>query len=192
MVNFSFIYAKIKIVKTKYIPTYTAQSIFEIDPAFYVEMGLNIILIDLDNTLDNCHDAEPAPRVIELLNKLIDAGLSPYITSNNSGRRVKKYARYLGVTYTYRLMKPFKRRFEKFITSHHLDKNHIVIVGDQIYTDIEVSVKLGVKSILVEPIRKGDQIFTVINRRRDTKARKILASENKLIDWRDVWQEQKD
>ncbi|MCD8204287.1 MAG: YqeG family HAD IIIA-type phosphatase [Coprobacillus sp.] len=181
-----------KEVKTKYIPSFTAKSIFEIDPAFFIREGLDIVLIDLDNTLDNCRDKSPAPRVIELLDKFKEAGLYPYITSNNSGRRVKKYAKYLGVTYTYRLMKPFPRRFEKFITSHHLDKNHIVIVGDQIYTDIEVAAKLGVKSVLVEPIRKGDQIFTLINRKRDSKARKILMEENKLIDWRDVWQEQKD
>ncbi len=179
-------------MKVKYIPQFTAKSVFEIDPSFLLSQGFKAVFIDLDNTLDNCRDSKPAPRVVELLAMLKKAGLTPYITSNNSGRRVKKYAKELDVTYTWRLMKPFKRRFEKFITSQKLDKSDIVIVGDQIYTDIEVATKLGVKSILVEPIRKGDQIFTVINRRRDTKARKQLESEHKLIDWRSVWQEQKD
>ncbi|MCD8204181.1 MAG: HAD hydrolase-like protein [Coprobacillus sp.] len=179
-------------MKVKYIPTYTAESVFEIAPAFLVSKGYKAIFIDLDNTLDNCRDSEPAPRVGELLTSLKRAGLTPYITSNNSGRRVKKYAKGLDVVYTYRLMKPFKRRFEKFITSQNLNKNDIVIVGDQIYTDIEVASKLHIDSILTTPIRKGDQIFTIINRKRDTKARKILESENKLRDWREVWQEQKD
>jgi len=45
-----------------------------------------------------------------------------------------------------------------------LKKDEVVMVGDQIFTDVLGANKFGIKSILVNPISKKEGIFTLVKR----------------------------
>jgi hypothetical protein len=84
-------------IKAKYLPTYTAHSFYEIPSSFYLEQGLKNILLDLDNTLAPYKEKEPSEETKAWVSSLQKEGLHLYIASNNTSKRVTRYAKLLGV-----------------------------------------------------------------------------------------------
>ena len=65
----------------RYTPTYYANNIFEVNPVFFHRIKTNVLLLDLDNTLDNYKITAPSKRVVEYINQL--KGYKKYIEFNN-------------------------------------------------------------------------------------------------------------
>ena len=159
---------------TRYIPDFYAQNIFDVPVSFFKEHNIKIILSDLDNTLDSYRILIPSSRVVELKNKLNENNIELVLISNNKEKRIKPYATRLGVKYLYSSGKPFGKKIIKFIEKNGFSKENILMVGDQLMTDVLASKRVKVKMLLTEPIVKEDQPCTRINRIRDKFARKKL------------------
>lgn len=168
----------------KYIPTYTLDSVFLLDPKDVKSRGFKIILSDLDNTLDSYLDKIPSDKVINKVNDFKNEGIEFIIMSNNYKHRVKRYADVLGVKYTYLLLKPLKFRLKYFLRKNKIDKDDCLLIGDQLFTDIALANKMNIKSLLVKPLTNKDQKFTTFRRKKETKLLKILNQKNKFMKWR--------
>lgn len=164
--------------KPIWFPTYRANSIFEIPVSFYAEHGIKVVLSDLDNTLDDYRVKTPSPRTQELVKNLKEAGIEFYIASNNTSKRVSLYGKVLGITVFSGLMKPFSGPLKKLIEKQGFKKEEVVLIGDQVLTDVKAGNKAGIMTILTEPISKGDIIWTRFNRVFEKKKRKKILSEN--------------
>ncbi|MCD8209732.1 MAG: hypothetical protein LUC31_02820 [Coprobacillus sp.] len=174
-------------MKRELVPTYVAKDIFEIDSAFYKKIGVTNLFIDIDNTLDSCRTKTPSERVVALLNTYKDEGLNVYITSNNSKKRVRVYMSGLeGFKYIGRAFKPWLWKLGKFIRENNIDLEETLVIGDQVYTDVNFSSRHHVRCVLTEPIVEEDQLISCFNRWRDQRHRAKLAKQNKLINWRSV------
>ena len=103
-----------------------------------------------------------------------DNNIELVLISNNKEKRIKPYATRLGVKYLYSSGKPFGKRIIKFIEKNGFSKENILMVGDQLMTDVLASKRVKVKILLTEPIVKEDQPCTRINRIRDKFVRKKL------------------
>jgi len=171
----------------KYIPFCSAESIFDIDLDFFKKIGVKYLFIDLDNTLDSPHTEIPSERVIQLFKKMVDFGLIPVITSNNTKERVALYASILGVRYMYRTCKPFVFRLKDYIKSENITNKSVIIIGDQIVTDIICANRLKVKSILTNPLVEKELLVTVINRHIDCHYRKKIRKTGLVCDWREIY-----
>ena len=66
-----------------------AKSIYEIDIDFFKKMNVEVLLIDLDNTLDSYKLYHPTKKSKRLMKSLIAAGIKPVIVSNNRGKSKK-------------------------------------------------------------------------------------------------------
>lgn len=164
--------------KPIWFPTYRANSIFEIPVSFYAEHGIKVVLSDLDNTLDDYRVKTPSPRTQELVKNLKEAGIDFYIASNNTSKRVSLYGKELGITVFSGLMKPFSGPLKKLIEKQGFKKEEVVLIGDQVLTDVKAGNKAGIMTILTEPISEGDIIWTRFNRIFEKKKRKKILSEN--------------
>lgn len=171
-------------MKNKYIPYATAKSIYEIDIDFFVKENVKVLLMDLDNTLDSYRLYHPTERAVELIHKIQEAGIIPIIVSNNKGKRVSTYANDLNVIYINSAAKPFAFRIRKFIKKHGWDIKDVMLVGDQMVTDVACAKRLGVRVILTEKIVKEDQWTTHFNRFFGRKIRRYHAKRGNLKDWR--------
>lgn len=171
----------------KYIPYCLANSIYDIDCDFYKKIGVKYLFIDLDNTLDSPHTKKPSKRTIDLMSNLIKNGLIPVITSNNSKKRVYMYSKDLGVKFLHRTFKPFTFKLYKYIKRENISIESVIIIGDQIMTDVKCANKLGIKSILTKPLVNKDQVITLINRKIDVHFRKKIALKNLAKDWREIY-----
>ncbi|ELU70278.1 YqeG family HAD IIIA-type phosphatase, partial [Streptococcus pneumoniae] len=63
---------------------------------------------------------------------------------------------------------------DRAMKEFHYDKKEVVMVGDQLMTDIRAAHRAGIRSILVKPLVQHDSIKTQINRTRERRVmRKI-------------------
>ncbi len=167
----------------KFIPTYYARSVYEIEPSFFISEGVKTLLIDLDNTLASYDELLPSAETIEYINKLKAANLAVYIVSNNRDKRVREYAEALGVPYLAGVRKPFAGKLRRYLQKEGVALRDVMMIGDQLLTDVFCANNLGVKIILTEQIVERDQWTTRFNRLLDRPIRKKLQKNGKLKEW---------
>ena len=169
----------------KFIPYAHSQSIYEIEMDFYKRNGIKTLFMDLDNTLDSYRAREPKPQTIEYVSELKKNDITPIIISNNKAKRVSGYANLLGVEFLSSARKPFSRRIKAEIARRNLKKDEVMLVGDQLMTDVLAAKGAGIKVVLTEKLVKEDQWTTHINRLIDRPIRKYHKKRNNLINWRE-------
>lgn len=170
-----------------YRPFAHAKSIYEIDLDFFKAMGVEVLFIDLDNTLDSYKLYHPTDRARKLISKILASGIRPVIVSNNSGKRVSTYANDLGVEYLNSCAKPFPCKINRFIKDNNLDKNKVMLVGDQMMTDVAAGNNAKIRVVLTDKIVKEDQWTTHINRIFGRPIRKYQTKKGRMPDWRTVY-----
>lgn len=168
-----------------FTPDFYSKSIYDVPINFYKENNVKIIFCDLDNTLEAFYVKQPSKRAIDLISMLNKEGIKLYVISNNKLSRVKPYADALGVNYHYSSKKPLGYKLRKFIKKENLKKNEILMVGDQILTDVIVSKNIKVKVLLTEPLVKKDLLFTKLNRFFDKILRKMMKNKLKKMEVND-------
>lgn len=153
----------------KLIPDMYQQSIYTIDYDKLKDDGIKCLLFDLDNTCVSYEIKEPSEKLKKLFDKLSDKGFKVIIFSNATKKRIAPFKRYLEVDCQALARKPFSFNFKKVIKRFGFDISEVAIVGDQLFTDILGGNKVGIKTILVNPISKKDFIFTKLLRRIELK-----------------------
>lgn len=133
-----------------FIPNEYHKSIHDIDLVKLYESGKRLILTDLDNTLVSYVEPLPTEEIRLFKQKCDEIGLTLVIISNNNEKRVKHFADELGVTYLAKALKPFRRAYRMLTMDYRPDE--VVIIGDQILTDIVGGNRMGFYTILVDAI----------------------------------------
>ena len=167
-----------------FIPFAHAQSVYEIDPEFYIKQGVKTLFIDLDNTLDSYKAHNPKEETIDLINKIKKLNVTPVIISNNKPHRVCGYADALGIEYLASARKPFSKKIKLEISKRGLKNDEVMLVGDQMMTDVLAGHGAKIRVVLTEKIVKEDQWTTHINRLMDRPIRKYHRKKGNLKDWR--------
>lgn len=161
-----------------YIPDSYQKSIYSINYDKLKEMGIKCLLFDLDNTLVPTFIKEPDKKLIEHFNMLEAKGFKVIIFSNALKNRLRPFKERLNVDTSYLSLKPMSRKYYKIMNLYKFSNKEICAIGDQIFTDIKGANKLGIYSILVNPLNKKESIFTKFNRLREKKMFNKLKKEN--------------
>ena len=148
----------------KYIPDIYQKSIYTIDYSKLWLRGIKCLLFDLDNTLVPPMMNKPTKKNKELFTELLDLGFKIIIFSNSPKKRVKPFKDELGVDACASATKPFKGKFLKILNEYGYNVNDVAIIGDQLLTDVLGGNKIGITTVLINPISKTDIHFTKINR----------------------------
>lgn len=172
-------------MKTLFTPTWIINSIYHIHPTDLLNHGFQAAIIDLDNTLLAWNDLEHTLEMKEWIESLLNYNIKVHLLSNNTDERVKRVAEPLGLTYTANALKPMRRNFKIAMELLEEPVEHIVVIGDQIMTDVLGASRVGMKSILVKPIAHNDIIYSWFNRRLESVILKSL-NIDKQSDWGDT------
>jgi len=166
----------------QFLPDEYVKDIFQITPEQLKEKGIKGIMTDLDNTLVEWDRPEATPEVIEWMKMMQDAGLKVTVVSNNHEPRVSTFCKPAGIPYIFEAKKPLGKGFRRGIDFLGLQKDEVVMIGDQLMTDILGGNRFGVYTVLVVPVAKSDGFVTRFNRKVE---RRILAGLKRrgLIDW---------
>lgn len=144
----------------EFVPDMYQKSVYHIDYDKLQEDGIKCILFDLDNTCVPYRDKEPNKKLVELFETLKDMGFKLIIFSNASKKRIKPFKKVLNIDCLAKAGKPNKRNFLKVLKLFDYELSDVVIVGDQLYKDILGGNRVGIKTILVNPMSNDDMIFT--------------------------------
>jgi HAD superfamily phosphatase (TIGR01668 family) len=131
----------------------------EITPAFLRELGVKAILADIDNTLAPYEQPEPDERIKGWIASLAEAGIGIAFVSNNDWERVNLFNATLGVPAYAKSGKPFKKNLVRAMNDLGGTLETTVMLGDQLLTDALAGHNLGVKCLIVPPIRDKKNAF---------------------------------
>lgn len=170
---------------SKFQPTWQVESIYDLPPEELRKKGIRTVLTDLDNTLIAWNNPDGTPQLREWLKKMNEAKIPVVVVSNNSRRRVERAVSPLGLPFVSRAMKPFSRGLRIALKRYGLSRDEVVLVGDQLMTDVASANNFGIRCILVKPLVESDAWNTKINRFLEGIVRRRLLSENRLsTTWR--------
>ncbi len=134
------------------IPNLMLPSIYQLTPAMLRDMGITLLLMDLDNTLAPYNCGTPSVSLRNWLDSMRKAGIEPFLLSNNRGSRPSIFAKALTLDYIGRAQKPNPKKLLAVLERKGVAPKNAAIVGDQIYTDILCGVRAGIFSVAVRPI----------------------------------------
>ena len=141
------------------MPDYMFRAFDEITPAFLASLGVKAILADIDNTLAPYEQPEPDERIKGWIASLAEAGIGIAFVSNNDWERVELFNRTLGVPAYAKSGKPFKKNLVKAMNDLGGTLETTVMLGDQLLTDALAGHNLGVRCLIVPPIRDKKNAF---------------------------------
>lgn len=147
-----------------FYPTYIYDKVEHIPYELIEELGIKMIILDMDNTLiDNKHTY--SNELKEWAKNMKANGVELYILSNSPfGKVVQKIAKELGMKYIHKANKPSTKGFKKIESKMNIEKKNILMVGDQLFTDVWGGNRYGIKTILVKPIKTSETILTKVKR----------------------------
>lgn len=161
-----------------YVPDIYQKSIYNINYDLLYSRGIRCLFIDLDNTIAPINMKTPNKKIRELFDDLKVKGFRVIIFSNSNRNRVRPFKEELDVDCCARACKPFKRKYLKIINEYNLNVAEIACIGDQLLTDIKGGNKVGITTILVNPIGTKELLFTKINRLFENKVLRKLRNKN--------------
>lgn len=148
----------------RFIPDHFVSSIYEIAYDSFEEQGITTLFFDLDNTLIAYDDHGLGQREIEFLTGLMRR-FKVVIVSNSSHKRVTGALGDVKTPCVWRAKKPLAFGIRKALHMTSSKAEETVLIGDQLMTDVFVSNRLGLKSVLVRSVkRSSDKWVTRINR----------------------------
>ena len=161
----------------KFKPTMYRKNIFEIDYKKLKELGITCLVFDLDNTLGLISEKE-CPRKTKKLIKELQEDFLVLISSNNTGERLKPYLEDLGIGGVAWSMKPSTRGLRKIKKDYKLKKKEMVMIGDQMVTDVFAGNRFRIMTILVDPLGEKDLKITGLNRKIESAIIKHYVKRN--------------
>lgn len=162
----------------KFVPDIYQKSIYTVNYAKLLSCGIKCLLFDLDNTIVAYGDTTPPLKAKDLLVNLKQKGFKVIIFSNSPKSKVNEYQQLFGVDSYANAKKPFSGTFRKILNNYDYKECEVAIIGDQLLTDILGGNKIGITTILVNPLSDKDIIFSKVNRFFEKKVLNRLQKEN--------------
>ena len=134
-----------------FYPSYYVEDVFSIDYEKLMTMGYKALIFDIDNTLVP-HGADSTNAVDELFAKLNDMGMKTLLLSNNNQARIERFKKNFHTLYIEEAGKPHPQCYHMAVEMLEVKPNEVMVVGDQLFTDILGANRAGLESILVKYI----------------------------------------
>ena len=164
---------------SRFYPTYMFDKVEDIPYELVKKEDIKLVMMDMDNTLI---DAKKKYKnsLKHWIEEVSNLNVKMCILSNSPfGDKVKKIAKELNVEYEYNAGKPLLKGFKKVIEKSKFPKENILMIGDQIFTDVWGGNRIGVKTVLVTPINKKESFLTKIKRPFEKIILRKIKGENK-------------
>jgi len=145
-------------------PNLHLDSVFELSADRLRGLGIDALLLDMDNTLKDYSAAAFSPAVKEWIESLRRAGVRMCILSNGKRHRVEPLAQQLGIPFVTNALKPFPFRCRSAARRLGVPPGRTAMVGDQLFADVLAGRLAGLYTILVRPTSADEPWFTSVKR----------------------------
>lgn len=163
---------------SKFLPDEQIDQIFDLQPETLKKKGIKGIITDLDNTLVAWDVKDATPDVISWFKTMEENDIKVTIISNNNQERVTVFSEPLGTPFVFSARKPLSRAFKTVARQMGLKKEEILVVVDQLLTDVLGGNIAGFYTVLVVPVVHTDGRITKINRMIERKILKRMQTKS--------------
>lgn len=163
-----------------FIPDIYQKNIYDIDYKKLKKKGIRCLLFDLDNTLVPVKADMPTKKIKELF-AYLETDFKIIIVSNSNRKRLIPFKEGLNVDVAASAKKPFKKKYLKIMHMYKFKEYEIAAIGDQLLTDVNGANRVGITSILINPIGEYEKFGTKINRFMEKFIYYFLKKKNILV-----------
>lgn len=147
-----------------FYPNWLVDNVLAITPQHFKQHHIQAVLVDVDNTLVPYDAVTVGDDVVQWVNALKAANIAVVLVSNNYKKRIAKIANTLNVPFVASAKKPFASGFKKALSFVDVPKEAVVIIGDQLFTDVLGGYCLNIRTILVRSLSRADVLPTKVIR----------------------------
>jgi HAD superfamily phosphatase (TIGR01668 family) len=137
----------------------------DVTPEYLASVGICALLIDIDNTLAPYEQPDPDERNFAWVAAMRAAGIGLTFVSNNHRQRVERFAAPLGVRAFWDAAKPFRKTLDIAMAEMGSTVEDTAMLGDQLLTDAYAGKHIGLRTLIVPPIRDKRSLFVRAKRR---------------------------
>ena len=134
------------------LPTMIIKALPDISADFLREQGIQLLMLDFDNTIVPYTTDIPTESMLSWLNTMKESEVQICVVSNSKRGRVRAFCERYGIRCITHAKKPFPKGIRACLKKFGLQPGQCALAGDQIFTDTLGANCCGVASILVEAI----------------------------------------
>lgn len=146
-------------------PDLFCASLYDVDLAALRRRGIVGIIVDLDNTLVKYSNSDVTSRARRWVHDARETGLRVCIASNARTKRVQSFSRALNVPAIANATKPTRRALRRALRLLNTSHDETAIIGDQMFTDVLGGNRMGLYTVLVNPLSRVELGATRVMRR---------------------------
>ena len=150
-------------------PDIKLHGITDITVELLKEYNIKALLLDVDNTMSTHHGTILTDGLLEWIAKMQDEDIKLMVLSNSKRFRIEPFSSRIGLPFIRLGCKPLPTGYLRGVKALGEKCKNGAIVGDQIFTDILGGKIVGVKTILLTPIKLEDGWSFKIRRRLEKK-----------------------
>lgn len=152
------------LLEKQLVPDYMFDRYDDVTPAFLASIGVRALLIDIDNTLAPYEQLDPDDRNYLWVSAMREAGIALTFVSNNHRKRVERFAAPLGVDAYWNAGKPLRKTLDCAMAAMGSTVENTAMLGDQLLTDAYAGKRIGLRTLIVPPIRDKRSPFVRFKR----------------------------
>lgn len=135
-----------------FLPTIIVDSVTELTPEMLKCRGIDLLMLDFDNTIVPYTTNVPKPEMVRWLENMKTSQVKLCVVSNSKNDRVKRFCAEYGIDCITHAKKPFPKGIRECMEKYAMPAERCALAGDQIYTDTLGARGCGVQAILVKAI----------------------------------------
>ena len=148
-----------------FLPDIKLGKVTDISVELLNKFGIEALILDVDNTLSTHHGQILTDGLPEWLEYMKNNGIKLTVLSNSKEKRVKPFAEKIGLDFISLGLKPLPFGYLRALKALKTKRKNTAIVGDQIFTDVLGGNTVGVKTVLLTPIKPEDGFSFKIRRK---------------------------
>ncbi len=174
-------------MKDNLTPDYMFGTYDEVTVEFLQSIGVRALLIDIDNTLAPYEQPDPDDRIRAWFKSLSDAGIKAALVSNNHAPRVERFNATLGLDAYPDSGKPKRKMLEYAMQKMGVTHTETAMLGDQLLTDCYAGKHIGLRALIVPPIKDKTNLFFRFKRWCERPFIRKYAKQNGYREWMSFW-----
>jgi HAD superfamily phosphatase (TIGR01668 family) len=128
------------------------DTILRLTPDIVQAYQLKGLILDVDETLVPLKESLVSEELNQWVEDIRQVATLWLVSNNLSEHRIGRIAKALDLPYLFGAGKPSRRKLRQAIQAMNLKPSQVAMVGDRLFTDVLAGNRLGLFTILVEPM----------------------------------------